>query len=180
MNTGGEDSAGDSAAFGSGGGAILVPGALAGAPIAMNPGSSLHAGTQRDAFNLQPSAGVSGADDSQTSRVGHALTGGLNSAPDEALAGPLAALQAAPCIMGGGVVGVASTIDQQGIRIYRNHSNYSEWEFVYERRTLQGAYLPCPGSPGADYRGAPGVALGGLSGGTPAPGGMTGGMPPPG
>jgi len=36
--------------------------------------------------------------------------------------------------IGGGIAGVASTADQEGIKVYNDRSNYKEWEFVYDIR----------------------------------------------
>ena len=34
--------------------------------------------------------------------------------------------------IGGGIAGVASTADDEGIKIYKDHTNYKEWEFIYD------------------------------------------------
>jgi type II secretory pathway pseudopilin PulG len=35
-------------------------------------------------------------------------------------------------IIGGGIAGVASKLEQDGIKMYNNHESYDEWEFVYD------------------------------------------------
>jgi len=35
-------------------------------------------------------------------------------------------------VMGGGLVGIASTVDAEGIMVYNDRTNYSEWEFIYD------------------------------------------------
>jgi len=34
--------------------------------------------------------------------------------------------------MGAGIIGVASKVDAEGIKIYKDRTNYKEWEFVYD------------------------------------------------
>ena len=34
--------------------------------------------------------------------------------------------------LGGGIAGVASKHDAEGIKIYKEKTNYKEWEFVYD------------------------------------------------
>ncbi len=34
--------------------------------------------------------------------------------------------------MGGGIAGVASNEDEDSIMTYADHTNYSEWEFVFD------------------------------------------------
>jgi hypothetical protein len=42
--------------------------------------------------------------------------------------------------IGGGIAGVASKLEQEGIKIYNDHTAYNEWEFVYDstKDTLRG------------------------------------------
>jgi hypothetical protein len=35
-------------------------------------------------------------------------------------------------MIGGGIAGVASNLDAEGIKVYNEHSNYKEWEFIYD------------------------------------------------
>jgi hypothetical protein len=193
LNAGGEDSAGNNSEPGLTGGAILLPGAMAGAPVNLNASGSFVPAVQRDPFGAPSTAGLpgatssldaqpaansglagapfsaQGAEDSQA-QAGQLFLNAQNGAPGAAPGGAFSLRPAVPCVMGGGVVGVASTIDQQGIRIYKHHSNYSEWEFLYEQVNPQGVYQPCQGSQNANYRGAPGVALGGPGNAAPTPG----------
>ena len=78
----------------------------------------------------------------------------------------------APNGMGAGLVGVATKKEMEGIRLYKEHSNYSEWEFVYDAReaaqeqqknSQQGAQGNAAGPGSSNFGGMPG-------GGNPAPG----------
>jgi hypothetical protein len=41
---------------------------------------------------------------------------------------------AGPQTIGGGLAGVASKAESEGIKIYRKHTKYNEWEFIYDQR----------------------------------------------
>lgn len=89
--------------------------------------------------------------------------------------------------LGGGLVGVASKMDQEGIRIYNEKTNYKEWEFLFDAKKAMekagaGGRLPgggagqqaAPGQPARPAQGGFGSSaiqgsFGGMSGGTPAP-----------
>lgn len=43
-----------------------------------------------------------------------------------------AGLQTGSVGLGGGIAGVASKVDAEGIKIYKEKTNYKEWEFVYD------------------------------------------------
>jgi hypothetical protein len=64
--------------------------------------------------------------------------------------------------IGGGIAGVASKVEQEGIKRYRDRSLYNEWEFVYDitKDTSRpgGAAQQQPGAPGAPGASAPGAA----------------------
>lgn len=47
--------------------------------------------------------------------------------------------------MGGGIAGVASKHDAEGIKIYKEKTNYKEWEFVYDPSKEKGATGQMPG-----------------------------------
>jgi hypothetical protein len=59
--------------------------------------------------------------------------------------------------IGGGIAGVASKADMEGIRIYNNATNYKEWEFLFDfRKAMQAAGMGAalgqgqqPGPPGS-------------------------------
>ncbi|MGE5648352.1 MAG: hypothetical protein ACM336_21445 [Acidobacteriota bacterium] len=36
--------------------------------------------------------------------------------------------------IGGGIAGVASKAEAEGIKVYRKHTKYNEWEFIYDQR----------------------------------------------
>jgi len=40
--------------------------------------------------------------------------------------------------LGGGIVGFASKVDREGIKIYKEKTNYKEWEFVYDATQQSG------------------------------------------
>jgi hypothetical protein len=74
------------------------------------------------------------------------LTG--NTPPPTAPPAPAAApvAQAAP-VIGGGIAGVASKREQEGIKIYNEKKKYNEWEFVYDiskDKTRTGGAIPPP------------------------------------
>ena len=41
-------------------------------------------------------------------------------------------------MIGGGIAGVASNADEEGIKIYNEHTNYKEWEFLYDYTKDEG------------------------------------------
>jgi len=95
------------------------------------PQNPLQPGTQPTANGSPAGAGL----------IGQLLTtprpGGLNGlsgSPAPAAAntgGTLQTAAAAPTI-GGGIAGVASKREQEGIKIYKDKTKYNEWEFVYD------------------------------------------------
>jgi hypothetical protein len=59
----------------------------------------------------------------------------------------LAAVQQAPGLggqqIGGGIAGVASKLEAEGIKVYGDRTKYNEWEFVYDpRQERPAAGLP--------------------------------------
>ena len=83
--------------------------------------------------------------------------------------------------LGAGLVGVASKKEQQGIRRYKDQTNYSYWEFVFDPR--EAAQNKGGGAGTGAATGTPGTAsgssnssgnFGGMGGGTPAPAGPPG------
>jgi hypothetical protein len=56
--------------------------------------------------------------------------------------------------IGGGIAGVASKYEAQGIKVYNDRSKYSEWEFVYDPRKdmsnpmMMGQQPGLPNQPG--------------------------------
>ncbi len=41
--------------------------------------------------------------------------------------------------IGGGIAGVASTYEAEGIKVYNDHTKYNEWEFIYDYREDQAS-----------------------------------------
>lgn len=79
--------------------------------------------------------------------------------------------------MGGGIAGVASKHDAEGIKIYKEKTNYKEWEFVYDPSKEKGAMGQIPGqvqgTVGGQMPGQPGFG-GGQQGFGGQPGGFGG------
>jgi hypothetical protein len=64
--------------------------------------------------------------------------------------------------IGGGMAGVASKREQQGIKTYKDRTSYNEWEFVYDitkdpARVGAAAAIPAGPAPGVYGTGAPGA-----------------------
>lgn len=68
--------------------------------------------------------------------------------------------------LGAGLVGVATTVEMEGIRRYKDHSNYSEWEFVYDPKDTSNK-----SSTGTQSKSGSSTdsTFGGMTGGVPAP-----------
>ena len=69
-------------------------------------------------------------------------------------------------MIGGGIAGVASNADAASIKVYNDHSNYKEWEFIFDPTKMQNVPNPLSGAVGT-----PASALGSTGGqqiGTPA------------
>src|SRR5581483_8502599 len=76
--------------------------------------------------------------------------------------GGLAGIQQQNQIGGGqGIAGVASNLDADSIMEYADHTNYSEWEFIYD-----GKYMPPP-DPRQGTGGTPVNQMGSMPGGGP-------------
>jgi hypothetical protein len=77
--------------------------------------------------------------------------------------------------LGAGLAGVATTVEMEGIRRYKDHSKYSEWEFIYDPKESQGqgqgqaAGNQAQGGAANAGGNAAGSSFGGMPGGTPAP-----------
>ena len=74
--------------------------------------------------------------------------------------------QAGTQAMGVGIVGVASKVDAEGIKIYKDRTNYKEWEFVFDPAKQRGAPGQIPGQ-------VPGMVNGQVPGQLPTPFGNT-------
>jgi hypothetical protein len=98
-------------------------------------------------------------------------------------------------MMGGGIAGVASKADAEGIMVYGDRTNYKEWEFIFDPNKMRVPPNPLTGAPGipaaqmgsigGSQVGTPVTGMGGSATGGPgfgsAPGapGMGGPPPPP-
>jgi hypothetical protein len=106
------------------------------------------------------------------------IGGGLGGAPGAAQPANNTGTALAPMqgqTVGGGIAGVASKREQDGIKSYKDRTPYNEWEFVYDitKDPLHGGGLAGAVPPGA--QGAPGQNGAGLN---PSPFAPT--APPPG
>ncbi len=55
------------------------------------------------------------------------------------LPGTVASAGTGTQVIGGGIAGVASTLEAEGIKVYQEHNKYNEWEFLYDYRQEQSA-----------------------------------------
>jgi hypothetical protein len=51
-------------------------------------------------------------------------------------------------VIGGGIAGVASTADAEGIMVYGDRTNYKEWEFIYDPTKFKAPPNPNTGTVG--------------------------------
>lgn len=84
-----------------------------------------------------------------------------------------------PTNFGAGLVGVATTVEMEGIRRYKDHSNYSEWEFVYDPNEAKGQGGQGQAGSGTGTQQGATANAGGNAGASSALGGMPGGVPAP-
>jgi hypothetical protein len=94
---------------------------------------------------------------------GGAQVAGAAGAPVSPTAAPTAAPAAAtattnPQTIGGGIAGVASKLEQKGIKLYKDKKKYNEWEFVYDisKDPTRSAVAPAPAA-NANGAAAPGA-----------------------
>jgi hypothetical protein len=103
----------------------------------MQPLPGMPPGTQPPTF---PMTGQNGAPSTGVGLIGQLLMtprpGGLNGLSGSAAAAPgttgIAPPAATGQTIGGGIAGVASKREQEGIKVYREKTKYNEWEFVYD------------------------------------------------
>ena len=67
---------------------------------------------------------------------------------------------AAPGVIGGGIAGVASNDDDDSIMVYHDHTNYGEWEFIFDYTKYRPPPNPLQGGVGT-----PASQLGNMPGG---------------
>jgi hypothetical protein len=109
-------------------------------PNPAQPVPPLPTGVQQLPNPLQTAAQLSNGAPAGAALIGQLLTtprpGGLNGLNGPPAAPPAAAGTApAPAmgqIIGGGIAGVASKREQEGIKVYKDKTKYNEWEFVYD------------------------------------------------
>ena len=76
----------------------------------------------------------------------------------------------APSALGAGLVGIATTLEMEGIRRYKEHSNYSEWEFLYDPKDSKGQTQGSGSGTKQNTNGSTAASsFGGMTGGVPAP-----------
>jgi hypothetical protein len=121
---------------------------------------------QQDASAAGNSAAQGGATQSQGIQAVQSILGAQHSSTGGATG-------SGPSALGGGLVGVATTVEMEGIRRYKDHSNYSEWEFVYDPKDAQAKQGQAAGTQQGAASNAGGnaasSAFGGMAGGVPAP-----------
>lgn len=141
----GQAAAGQFGQFPAGG---LFPG---GSPLP--PGVQLPPGIQLP--GIDPSAVNANQPGAAAALINQLLTsprpGGLNGlqpqpVPTGSVTATLQPQAAAAPIIGGGIAGVASKIEQEGIKVYRDRKPYNEWEFVYDitKDTARAGAVPQP------------------------------------
>ena len=69
--------------------------------------------------------------------------------------------------IGGGIAGVASQGEGEGVMVYNDRSVYKEWEFIFDPSKVRP--LPNPNVAGAAPNGTPASQMGSM----PGPSGMT-------
>ena len=103
-------------------------------------------------------------------------TGGIGGTVGTPIGGPITG----SLTIGGGIAGVASKMDQEGIMVYNDRTNYKEWEFIFDPSKWRPPANPLSSSVPA---GTPASQMGSMPqgvGGTPAssmgnmPQGLTG------
>ena len=104
--------------------------------------------------NPMPAPGVPGIPNGQQPGFGRGLPQANGAQPN---AGQPNQAQA----IGGGIAGVASKIEREGIKLYRDHKSYHEWEFVYDlaqdKSRAGGGQITPVAAPGGAPGGAPGT-----------------------
>jgi uncharacterized membrane protein YgcG len=60
--------------------------------------------------------------------------------------------------IGGGIAGVASKSEGEGVKVYNDHSNYGEWEFIFDPQKVK--QIPNPNAQGAGANGTPANQMG--------------------
>ncbi|MCU1328655.1 MAG: hypothetical protein JWN34_4025 [Bryobacterales bacterium] len=76
--------------------------------------------------------GLNGVDQGQNGQPGQANPGAGGNSFGNPLQGVAGANQAGGQTIGGGIAGVASKLEREGIKLYNEKSAYHEWEFVYD------------------------------------------------
>lgn len=147
------------------------PGGAAGFPTSgAFPGSAFSGGAQ-PGVGAFGSPGAGAAANPALQLIGEMLKsprpGGLAGLPGPGMAGVTG--------IGGGIAGVASTLEAPSIMVYKERSKYNEWEFLYDQREEQAAAAAAqarnagiggeqnPLGGGPNMPGGPGTGFGGGS-----------------
>ena len=135
--------------------------------------------------------GLNGLDTQQGGAFGQQNQGGAFGQPGQggAFGTPIQASSGGQ-VIGGGIAGVASKAEREGIKLYGERSSYHEWEFVYDMSKdamrgggAQGGIAPQPGQQGQGQPGfgqpgsVPGITNGITPGNGQSPGGFPGAFP---
>jgi hypothetical protein len=99
---------------------------------------------------------------------GGAQTVGAPAAPTVAPTAAAAPATNSPQTIGGGIAGIASKLEQKGIKLYNDKKKYNEWEFVYDitKDPTRTAVAPAPAA-NANGAAAPGATSGAATTTTP-------------
>jgi hypothetical protein len=141
------------------------PGAAAGQPIPVNgapgllgipgiPGAPPQPGGQpaNPVSNVPGMPGASGNQginiNQQAQNAAANLLNGLLTSPRPGGLNGINGAGGQGTLMGGGIAGVASTMDADSIMEYNGHTNYKEWEFIYDPTKPRTPPNPLQGSPG--------------------------------
>ena len=103
----------------------------------------------------QPGMQIPGQSSGATSMINNLLT--------SPRPGGMAGLGSQNNVIGGGIAGVASTVDGDSIMVYNDHTNYSEWEFIFDPAKQ---HYPPPNPVGGAV-GTPAGQMGSMGGSTP-------------
>ena len=107
-------------------------GGVSASPYSTTPGANgMNPGFGQPGAGM-PGAGMPGANaqgqNPAASLIGQILTSPRPNGPP----GTNLTTGAAGMVMGGGIAGVASKKDEEGIMVYNDHTNYKEWEFIFD------------------------------------------------
>jgi hypothetical protein len=116
----------------------------------------------QNTFGGNPFGGGSRATQGTSNQAVQAIQNMLTN-PRQGMGGATGGASASGGPTQGGIVGVASKRDMEGIRLYNERSNYKEWEFLYDRKKALEAEGMAGGGPQAQ-QGQQGTGPNGMQG----------------